>query len=97
MTTAVQQLDALLERHRDGGRIEYSDLIALRAALDVPAPVQGPPDITHPAINDMCWKVIETLPDGMSAAYFNDLKPAIYDGLKVYHAELAKCQKAGLK
>lgn len=249
MTTAVQQLDALLERHRDGGRIEYSDLIALRAALYVPAPVQepikppgmavqalageiiealladekdggydltaglfgaafsklvrrwavaewnapqaqqpaqqepvteiisvdeygpllrwnthwtkfptgtklftapqaqqpapehaaeleptqraqaaavrtleylgytyhdsllwkpplgkpqpapmqGPPDITHPAINDMCWKVIETLPDGMSAAYFNYLKPAIYDGLKVYHAELVKCQKAGLK
>lgn len=42
MTTAIEQLDALLERHRQGYRIEYGDLMEIRAALwrALPKPVQ---------------------------------------------------------
>ena len=51
-------------------------------------PEVGPtlPDLTSPVVNDMCWKIVEALPESLSGANFNALKPALYEALKLYAA-----------
>ena len=44
------------------------------------------PDITSPVVNDMCWTILEELPESLSGKNFNALKPALYEALKLYTA-----------
>jgi hypothetical protein len=52
-------------------------------------------DITSPALNEACWKLIEVLPCPVSNEVFNHLKPAMKEAIELYlelsHLEQRKC------
>lgn len=89
-------------RSNAAGYVEFGSIQAVEALVrqvlrDLPAPQsQQPavestlPDITSPVVNDMCWKILEELPQSLSGANFNALKPALYEALKLYTAPQAQ-------
>lgn len=48
------------------------------------------PDLTSKIVNDVCWEVVKQLPERLSPTNFNNFKPALYEGLKLYHEHMLK-------
>lgn len=46
------------------------------------------PDLTSCIVNDACWAFVEAMPHNLPGPIFNDLKPAIYETVKLYHSKV---------